>query len=158
MHYWEYTLLCPRQFKVIAQTESASWSIAPSQYTLFSWIHIIMVFFRALWKLTLNTELGHWKLSLRKILPWKIFILRNLDRETSKGYYYRLPHLHSVWYWLMSRTAKALYLSNIVSDAHDASENLFRSFCLYLENNFQSTIIIYYLFWYVSDFDTFYWL
>ena len=32
--------MCPRQFKVMTQTESASWSIAASEYALFSWIHI----------------------------------------------------------------------------------------------------------------------
>ena len=69
MHYWEYALLCPRQFMVMTQTESASWSIATSEYTLFLQIHIIIVFLRSLWTLILITEVSHWELKLRKILP-----------------------------------------------------------------------------------------
>ena len=41
---------------------------------LFQWIHIIMGSVHALevWTLSLNTELSHWKLSLRIISLWKL--------------------------------------------------------------------------------------
>ena len=39
-------------------------------HIIFMIIFIIFIILQALWKLTLNTELSHWKLSLRKILPW----------------------------------------------------------------------------------------
>ena len=68
-HYWEYALLYPRQFRVMTQTESASWSITASKYTIFSWIPIILIFLQGLWTLTLITEVSHWELKLRKILP-----------------------------------------------------------------------------------------
>ena len=78
-HYWEYALLYPRQFRVMTQTESASWSITASKYTIFSWIPIILIFLQGLWTLTLITEVSHWELKLRKILPRNIVNIDNYD-------------------------------------------------------------------------------
>ena len=77
MHYWEYVLMHPRQFNLITQTESASWSITPSQYALFSWIRIIMVFFMS----TLKTDSEHWTRSL-KTESEKISLLRQNSTGT----------------------------------------------------------------------------
>ena len=61
MHYWEYRLMHLRQFKVIAQTESASWSIAPSQYALF----FINTHYNVFFTNTLKTDSEHWTRSLK---------------------------------------------------------------------------------------------
>ena len=60
MHIRKYALLWPRQFRVMTKTESASWSIIASEYTLFSQICIIIIFMRSL-----NSDSHYWSLSLR---------------------------------------------------------------------------------------------
>ena len=87
MHYWEYALLWHRQFRVMTLTESASYSIAASEYALFLQICIIILFYEVSepWLSLLKSHTKNW--NWEKFWPGKIALWNRLDTR-----YFRYVH------------------------------------------------------------------